>query len=200
VGDPANDQVGSSLGSISWRSISDNVLAWSVHGDNHREVCGPRGRRIAGTSSAHVLAQARAMTSHSSSDGYALTHIADIAFAKAILLLEVQDACTHDSAVRETLSTHLGGAGSAGDGAEKTIIELGDLNKPQPTLLVVPDGVDSDLRAAIWGDILAELEPVDGNKAVLVRIAALLAYGISPTGVSYVSMDTTAVTTDHGMK
>jgi hypothetical protein len=102
--------------------------------------------------------------------------------------------------VRETLSAHLGGAGSAGDGAERTIIELGDLNKPQPTLLVVPDGVDSDLRAAIWGDILAELEPVDGNKAVLVRIAAPLAYGISPTGVSYVSMDTTTVTTDHDMK
>jgi hypothetical protein len=59
VGDPANDQVGSLLCSISWGSIPDNVLAWSVYGDNHREVCGPRGRRIAGTSRAHVLARAR---------------------------------------------------------------------------------------------------------------------------------------------
>jgi hypothetical protein len=62
VGGPANDQVGS----FAWWELlakyPDIFTAWSAQGGNHREVCRPRERRIAGTSYASVLSLAHAMT------------------------------------------------------------------------------------------------------------------------------------------
>jgi hypothetical protein len=187
VGGPANDQVGS----FAWWELlakyPDIFTAWSAQGGNHREVCRPRERRIAGTSYASVLSLAHAMT-WCSSGGYALTHITDILFAAGIMVFEARAASTYDSNARKILEAPLNDAGSASDDAgERTVIQLGDFNQPEPTFSTVSDDMDLELRADIWGDVLAEVARADG-KAVLVRIATPLARLI-PTGICYVTVD-----------
>jgi hypothetical protein len=109
-------------------------------------------------------------------------------FAAGIMVLEARVASTYDSNARKILSAHLNDAGSASDDAdERTVIQLGDFNQPQPTFSTVSDDMDMEARADIWGDVLAEVARADG-KAVLVRIATPLARRI-PTGICYVTVN-----------